>query len=60
MSIFKTEPARVLAIVQAVIVVAVVFGIDISDDQKEAILALVGAFLSLGVGELIRSRVTPA
>lgn len=56
---WNREPAMILAAVNAVIVAAVVFGLDITDDQKEAILAVVGALLALGTGVAIRSQVTP-
>jgi hypothetical protein len=56
---FNREPAMILAAVEAAIVVAVVFGLDITDDQKEAILAFGGAILSLVTGLVIRSQVTP-
>jgi len=57
---FNREPAMILAAIQAAIVVAVVFGVDITDDQQEALLAFAGAVLSLLTGLAIRSKVTPA
>lgn len=55
----RREPALILAAVQAAIVLAVVFGVDITDDQREAILGFGGAVLALVTGAAIRSQVTP-
>lgn len=63
----KTEPARlgtaIIGLVSAALVVAVALGVDIDDAKREAILAgvagLVAFGASMGVGEWIRSRVSP-
>jgi hypothetical protein len=56
---FNREPALILAAIQAAVIVAVVFGVDITDEQQEALLAFAGAILSLATGLAIRSQVTP-
>lgn len=55
----KTEPAMVTALVLAVIGVLASFGLGITDGQSAAIVALVGAVLSVVGGATIRSQVTP-
>ncbi len=59
-----TEPAvtigTVTALVSAVLALLVTFGVDISDDQQNAILALVGVLAPIVAGVLIRRKVTPA
>lgn len=54
-----TEPvlAAITALVAAAIVLLVAFGVNISDDQKEAIGAFIVALY--GVAVFIRSKVTP-
>ena len=62
-----TEPVRlgtlILGVVNAVLVLVVAFGVNLSGDQQQAVLGAVGAVISLGaalgIGHLIRSRVTP-
>ena len=49
------EPALILGAVQALLTVAVVFGLSLTDAQTAALLALTGAFLALAT----RARVTP-
>ena len=53
----KREPVRVFAIFQAAVVVAVAFGLSLSVEQTAALLGF--AAVVLGVGEGVRSRVTP-
>lgn len=53
---FKDEPALVLALVQAVIAVAVSFGLDLSPEQVGSILALSAAAAAV----FLRQRVTPS
>lgn len=54
-TIWGREPAMVLALVQAVIVLGVSFGLQLSSDQTAAILAVTAVVLGL----ITRSRVTP-
>lgn len=55
-TILGREPAMVLAFVQAVIVLAVTFGLQLTTEQTGAILALTAVVLGL----ITRSQVTPA
>lgn len=55
-TIFGREPAMVLALVQAVIVLAVTFGLRLTPEQTGAILTLSAVVLGL----ITRSRVTPS
>jgi len=55
-TIFGREPAMVLALVQAVIVLGVSFGLSLTQEQTAAILALTAVILGL----ITRSRVAPA
>lgn len=54
------EPAMILAAVQAAIILLVAFGVNISEEQSDAIIGLGGAVLALITGVAIRSQVTPA
>lgn len=53
--IFRREPARILALVSAVIAVAVGFGLPVTEEQVGLIMAAV----ALLIGEGTRSQVTP-
>lgn len=53
------EPALILAAIQAVILLAVGFGLAINDVQVELIMAAAAAILSVITGVAIRSQVTP-
>lgn len=53
--IYDTEPALLLGAVQAVVALAVAFGLDLSAEQVGAILAASAAVLSV----LLRRKVTP-
>lgn len=55
----RRNPARVVALVIAVIGVASSFGLGIDDGQRSAIVALVGAVLAVLGGEVTRAQVTP-
>jgi hypothetical protein len=55
-TIWGREPAMVLALVQAVIVLVVAFGLNLAPDQIGAILAVTAVVLGL----ITRSRVSPA
>lgn len=54
-AIFQANPVRVLAILQAVVAVAVSFGLHLSAEQIGTIMALGAAVL----GEVARSQVSP-
>lgn len=51
----RQEPVLVTALVQAVLLVLVSFGVDLNEKQTVAILALSGAVLAF----VARSKVTP-
>lgn len=51
----KTEPVLVTALVQAVIVVAASFGLDLTPEQSGGIVLLSGALLAF----VARSKVSP-
>lgn len=53
----RREPARVAGLIQAVMALAVAFGLDLSTEQQAVILGLSAA--ALGFAEGVRSRVTP-
>ena len=53
--IFNREPALILAAVQAVLAVAIGFGLDVTPEQLALILAATAAIL----GVVTRSKVTP-
>lgn len=55
-NLYNREPAMVLALVQAAIVLAVSFGLRLTPEQTGAILALTAVVLGL----LTRSQVKPA
>ena len=63
LDLYAREPAMVLsgvgAVVTAVLVLLVSFGIPITMDEKAAINALVVVVITVGMGFLIRSRVSP-
>lgn len=54
----KTNPVRAMAIVNALIVFGVAFGLHLTTEQIVAIGGLATVVLGLG-GELVRSQVTP-
>ncbi len=53
--IFDREPVVILAALQALITVGVVFGLDWTAEQEAAVIAAAGALLAL----FARSQVTP-
>lgn len=55
MNFIKQEPALVIGAIQAAIVLAVVFGAPINDEQKAAIIVFAAALLSV----ITRQMVTP-
>jgi len=56
---FSAEPAIWVALANAALLVAVSFGLPVTNDQKVAVDTLLGALLAVGAGVVIRSRVTP-
>jgi len=54
--VFGREPVLILTAVQAALALAVAFGLDLSNEQTGAIIALSAAVL----GVITRSKVTPA
>lgn len=67
MESIKREPVRlgaaIMALVSAVLVLLVAFGVEITDTQQQAIIGVVGALIAMasifGVGEWVRRKVTP-
>jgi hypothetical protein len=55
LSLVQAEPALVAGVIQAVLGLALAFGLDLSNEQVGAIMAVVAAILALAV----RSQVTP-
>ena len=55
MTVIKEEPALVVGLVQAGIILAVSFGLDLNDGQTAAILVFTAAVLSV----ITRQQVTP-
>jgi hypothetical protein len=53
--LFGREPAMVAAFIGAVIALAISFGLDLTEEQVGGIMAVV----SLGLGLITRSQVTP-
>ncbi len=51
----KEEPVAVMAVIEAILAVVVVFGISLTTAQATAILGLAGAILTL----IARQQVTP-
>lgn len=52
---WNREPAVILAAVQAVLALVIAFGLDLTNEQTGAVLAVTAAIL----GIITRSRVTP-
>lgn len=52
---WNREPALILAAVQAVLALVIAFGLDLTNEQTGAVLAVTAAIL----GIITRSRVTP-
>lgn len=60
MRIVKEEPALIVGVVTAVIVLLVAFGVPISEDQRAAVVGVTAAVLALfGGGVAVRALVTP-
>ena len=56
----KNEPARVVAVVIAVLGGLAAFGLGVTEEQAASIVAVVASVLALVGGEVTRSKVTPA
>lgn len=54
-SLWGREPAMIVALVQAILVLAISFGLNLSEDQTAAILAVT----ALALGLIVRAKVTP-
>ena len=54
-NLWGQEPAMVLAFIQAVVILIVVAGVDVSTELQAAILTVV----ALGLGLLTRTKVSP-
>ena len=54
-NLWGREPAMVLATMQAILALAIAFGLDLTDEQLGAILAASAAVMGL----ITRSQVTP-
>ena len=59
LALIRREPALVTGLVLALIGVVSAFGLHISDDQKAAVVALVGSVLAIVGAVQVRSQVTP-
>lgn len=55
MSLIRSEPALVAALIQTVLAACVVFGVDLTPGQVAAVLAVTGAVLAI----IVRSKVSP-
>lgn len=58
-NILATEPALVVGVIDAAIILAVTFGVPISADQKTAIDGVLAAVLAILGATVTRSLVTP-
>lgn len=56
---FGKEPARILGAISAGLILATAFGLKISGEQINYILAFAAAIIALFGAEAIRSQVTP-
>lgn len=55
----NTEPALIVGFISAALVLAVAFGVPISDDQTKAVIAFVTAAIPIVGAFITRSQVTP-
>ena len=60
LAVMRREPALVVGTVLALIGLVSAFGLGITDGQRDAIVALVGAVLALVGAAATRSQVSPA
>jgi uncharacterized membrane protein (UPF0136 family) len=59
LDLWRREPALITGFVQAILVLAVAFGLNVTVEQQGAILAFTAAALALVGAGITRSRVTP-
>jgi ABC-type nickel/cobalt efflux system permease component RcnA len=59
MNLWGLEPAMITSIVVAALTLAVSFGVPVSAEQREAIVALVSAVLVVVGGAVVRQQVVP-
>jgi len=62
MTTFLNDPALIVGLVRAALILAVSFGVYITQDQQDALLAFVGALLavmSLALTAVTRAKTTP-
>jgi hypothetical protein len=59
MKLWGLEPAMITAFVVAALTLAVSFGVPISVEQRESIVAFAGALLSIVGGVVVRQQVVP-
>ena len=55
----NTEPALIVGFISAAIMLAIAFGVPITDDQTKAVIAFVTAAIPIIGGIVIRQNVTP-
>lgn len=58
-NLIKTEPAVCVAVVDAVVVLLITFGLPITSDQKVAIDGVLTAISAIVAGGVTRQLVTP-
>ena len=58
-NVFKLEPALILGVVSATLILLVAFGVPITEVQSQAVMGLVGAVFTLGAAIVTRQMVTP-
>lgn len=56
-TIWAREPTLLVSLLKALLVVAAAFGLKLTDDQRNALLALAGVIVALGVA--LRTQVSP-
>lgn len=60
MNLINTEPALIIGAAEALLILAMAFGVPISSDQKVAIIGAVNAVIAVVGSIVIRSQVTPS
>jgi hypothetical protein len=56
---WSTEPALIVGVVEAVLVLLVAFGVPLTTEQRVAVLGVTSAVLAVAGSLLIRSQVSP-